>query len=179
MAQRGRPRKNVQSEEVRPEFKGPEVPQQIAVTDGQAVDRPSVSAPRTGRKKRTPINGYRDVLKVDGQDPNYHYAWIGDNMVPKFEAADYEFVTHDVVVGDRKINAASQLGSKISMPSGNGRTLFLMRQLLEYYNEDMAAYHAEIDAGEATMIGNLTKEAGRYGTVEMDVTKSFKGKRIQ
>ena len=169
MAQRGRPRKSAITEQ--------EVPQEQPQEEVEQ-SRPSAANPRSGRTKRVPINGYRDILKVGGEDPNYHYAWIRDDLIPRFESAEYEYVTHAVTVGDRKINQASQMGSKVSIPGGNGRMMFLMRQLKEYYNEDMAAYHHQIDEDEAAMFGNLSREAGRYGEVSSSVTKSYKGQRV-
>lgn len=180
MAQRGRPRKNAVTEQEAPQLSEESI--EIAATEAleamEDTGRPSVANPRNGRRKRVPINGYRNILNVEGKDPLFHYAWIRDDLVPRFESADYIFVDHDVVVGDTKINAASQVGSKISIPGGNGRTLYLMRQLKEYYDEDMAAYHTEIDESEASMFANLSKEAGRYGSVTSNVTRSHKGVRV-
>lgn len=179
MAQRGRPRKAVATD-VKPEgFRGPtEVLEQVTEQPQQEVEQVRPKRAISQRRKRVPVNGYRNILSVEGLDPLYHYAWINDNLVDRFLLAEYEFVDHDVVVGDRKINAASQIGSKISLPGGNGRTIFLMRQLKEYYDEDMASYHAEIDETEMAMLGMLTKDAGRYGQVSMEVTRSKNGKQV-
>lgn len=163
MAQRGRPRKNVLTGlDIKEEIKEQAVPQE----EDQA--RPSASTNRSDRPKRVPINGYRDILSVQGQEAGFHYAWVRDDLVPRFESGAYEFVTHAVTVGDRKINSASQIGSKISIAGGNGRTLYLMRVLQEYYDEDMEAYNADIDAKEAAMFQQLnSKEGGRYGEVQI------------
>lgn len=161
MAQRGRPRKQAAPEQV-------VGVQEQAVLIEEQIERPSVAQPRQARPKRVPVNGYRNILGVEGQDPSFHYAWIRDDLMDRFQSAGYEFVEHAVVVGDRKINAASQIGSKISVPGGNGRTLYLMRQLKEDYDEDMAAYHAEVDAKEAAMYAELnSKKDGRYGEVQI------------
>ena len=160
MAQRGRPRKNVITEQ-----------ENVAPVEVEQEEqtRAEVKIKRSGRPGRTPINGYRDILRVDGQEAGFHYAWVRDDLVPRFESAAYEFVTHALTVGDRKLNSASQIGSKVSIPGGNGRTLYLMRVLDEYYKEDMAAYNAEVDAREAAMLGKLnSKEGGRYGQVQID-----------
>lgn len=174
---RGRPRKAVTAEVVREDFRGPDAP--VVEQPQQEVEqvRPTRAIATRGRK-RVPVNGYRNILSVEGLDPLYHYAWINDYLVDRFQMAEYEFVEHDVVVGDRKINAASQIGSKISIPGGNGRTIYLMRQLKEYYDEDMASYHAEIDESEQAMLGMLTKDAGRYGQVSLEVTRSKNGKQV-
>lgn len=134
------------------------------------VARPTSAVTRSKRKVRTPINGYRNIMGVTGQEPGWHYCWVNDDNVPRHEGAGYEFVTHDVVVGDRKVNAASAIGGKVSLPVGNGVIAYLMRLEQEYYDEDMASYHAEIDENESAMRQNLnSKEDGRYGGVQISV----------
>lgn len=152
----GRPRKNTQEEVI------------------EESPRPTKAAPRIGKRKRTPINGYKNVLSVDGQEPGYHYCWVEQDNVPRYENADYEFVTHDVVVGDRKVNGASQIGGKISIPGGNGMTLYLMRVLEEYYDEDFNALQDEIAEKEASLRRELnSKNDGRYGQVVMEVNNKI------
>ena len=157
---RGRPAGKKVSMQVRPE----EVIQQQEepVVETKVVTKVN----RSGRPKRTPINGYRDILKVEGQEPGYHYAWItGDNSF-RFENAGYEFVEHDVVVGDKRVNAASQVGSKVSIPGGNGVTLYLMRVPEDIYQEEMELLNNQIDSTEEQMKKNLnSKENGQYGSV--------------
>jgi hypothetical protein len=132
--------------------------------------RPTKASPRNGTRKRTPINGYRNILSIEGQEPGWHYCWVEAENVPKYENADYEFVTHDCVVGDRKINAASQIGGKISIPGGNGMTLYAMRVLEEYYQEDFEAVQNEISEKESAMKRELnSKTDGRYGSVSVEV----------
>lgn len=161
MAQRGRPRKNVvtQQDVVETEQSAPQE---------EVQERPSASTKRSDRPGRVPINGYRDILSVGGQEAGFHYAWIRDDLTPRFEASGYEFVTHAVTVGDRKVNSASQIGTNVSIAGGNGRTLYLMRVLQEYYDEDMENYNAEIDSKETVMFAQLnSKEDGRYGKVQI------------
>lgn len=170
MAQRGRPRKNAVLGVEDPIAAEAAVEAAVAteVATPEADARPSTTN-RARRPGRVPVNGYRNILSVKGLDPEFHYVWVGDDLVPRYEGADYEFTTHDVVVGDRRINAASQLGSKVSIPGGNGKTLFLMRIPKEWYEEDMAEFHAEIDRQEAALFAKLnSKEGGRYGEVTMN-----------
>jgi hypothetical protein len=134
-------------------------------------ERPS-KINRAARPERTPINGYRDILSVAGKEPGFHYCWVNEDKVPRYESALYEFVTHDVKVGDRRINAASQVGGKITLAVGNGVTAYLMRVLDEYYDEDMAKLNTELDELEAGLRANFNSKAdGRYGNVETKVTK--------
>lgn len=134
-------------------------------------DRPS-TINRSERPKRNPINGHRDVLNVQGQEEGYHYCWVNEDKVPRYEQAWYEFVTHDVVVGDRKVNAASQLGGKVSMSVGNNLTAYLMRVPQEYYDEDRAAEQADLDEKETSMRSSLNSGGdGRYGGVDISQNK--------
>lgn len=162
MATRGRPRKTEQPDTLT----APEVDTQAV----EASPRPTAASGRVGRRKRTPINGYRNILGVEGQEPGYHYCWVVDDSVPRYENADYEFVTHDVVVGDKRINAGSGIGGKVSVPGGNGVTLYLMRVLEEYYKEDFEATQRELDMREQSMKRDLnSKDDGRYGSVQVEI----------
>lgn len=134
-------------------------------------DRPS-TINRSERPKRNPINGHRDILNVTGQEEGYHYCWVNEDKVPRYEQAWYEFVSHDVKVGDRQINTATQLGGKVSLAVGNNLTAYLMRVPQEYYDEDMAAQQAEVDAKESSMKASLNSGAdGRYGSVDIGQSK--------
>lgn len=163
---RGRPRKVIAEQ-----AQANEVVQtaQVAQTTEVSQETKTQAAPkRAVRPSRVPINGYRDVLSVEGQEPGWHYSWITDANVARMEMAGFDFVEHDVVVGNRRINAASQIGSKVSIPGGNGVTLFLMRCPDELYDEEMELMHKEIDEKERALIGNLnSNQDGRYGKVEI------------
>ena len=131
----------------------------------QAVQPP---VKRTGRVTRVPINGYRDILSVDGQEPGYHYVWIEEANTFRMEQAGYSFVSHDVVVGNRRVNAASQIGSKVSIPGGNDRTLYLMRCPDEIFNEEMDLLAKQIDETESTMLQKTnTRTRDQYGEVKI------------
>jgi hypothetical protein len=159
---RGRPRKNAIVSQPQAEAAQQVTNEGVVVETVEA--KPAEQKQAAGRPKRVPINGYRDILKVAGQEPGWHYAWIADENTYKMEQGGYDFVTHDVTVGDRRINAASQVGSKISIPGGNGITLFLMRCPNEVYQEEMDLLHEKIDENEQAL---LNKEAGRYGDVKV------------
>lgn len=137
----------------------------------QPEDRPS-SLNRSERPKRVPINGFRNKLTITGQEPGWHYFICNDEDVDKFLAGGYEFVTHEIQVGDRKIDNAQMVGGKIAIPVGNGMTGYVMRCPEEYYKEDMAAIQREVDETERSMIGGLnSKDDGRYGEVKIESSK--------
>lgn len=129
---------------------------------------------RSDRPKRVPINGYRNILTITGQEPGWHYCIVNDgtqaggrNYIPIFQNAGYEFVTHGFEIGDRRINAASQIEGKCSIAVGNGVTGFVMRIQQEYYDEDQALLQAENDTAEEGMYRNLnSNEDGQYGKVK-------------
>lgn len=123
---------------------------------------------RSVREDRVPIHGNKNILTVEGQEPGFHYCWVTDYNAPRYERASYEFVTHSVVVGDRRIDAAPGIGAKVSIPGGNGVTLYLMRVPNEFYEADMKDAHKKIDDLEATMFESEAAAPGRYGKITRD-----------
>lgn len=122
------------------------------------------------RPTRVPINGSRDIMNVKGIPADLHPCWVNDvdNNIERYQAAGYNFWTGDAVVGDRKIDSDSQLGTGvISKNVGNGVTAFLMVVPEEYYQADQAALQAEITEKEAVLFRNLKQGEGRYGKVEI------------
>ena len=143
------------------------------MTTERQVDRPS-TVNRAELPHRTPIHGTRDILSVKGCLPGRHYLWVNDDggNIDRHLAARFYFVDHDVIVGDKKINAASQVGGRISLAAGNGVTAFLMWCTDEDYKEEMDLLHAEIDERERGMKEALnSKNDGRYGKVEIGSNK--------
>ena len=137
------------------------------------VDRPS-EVNRSERPKRTPIHGTRDILSVKGLLPGRHYLWVNDDggNVDRHLGARYAFTEHDVIVGDKKINAASQVGGRISIAAGNGVTAYLMWCTDEDYQEELDLLHAEVDERERSMKEALnSKNDGRYGQVDIGSNK--------
>lgn len=134
-------------------------------------DRPS-KLNRAERPVRVPINGLRDKLSIHGQEPGFHYCIVNDYNVDTYVLGGYDFVTHDVKIGDRSINSAAMEGGKASIPVGNGITGFIMRIPEEYYNEDRIAEQNDLEERESAMRQNLnSKEDGRYGKVEIGQSK--------
>lgn len=133
---------------------------------------------RSERPHRTPIHGTRDILSVKGLEPGYHYLWVNDEggNIDRHLGARFYFVEHDVIVGDKRINAASQVGGRISLAVGNGVTGYLMRCTDEDYKEELDLLHAEIDERERSMKDALNSKAdGRYGQVDIGSNKPLAG----
>ena len=130
------------------------------------------SLDRDEKPVRTPVHGGKNLLTVEGQEAGFHYCWVNDYNVPRFQKALYEFVTHAVVIGDRKIDAVSGIGAKHSIPVGNGVTAYLMRIPEEYYNADVQALNEKVDFSEAAMFEHLnSKKDGTYGKVEIQTQR--------
>jgi len=108
------------------------------------------------RKKRAGLTT-RKNLEVEKQyiPPGFKGYWeldspnIGGRRLRKRTNAGWDFVTMKdgkptAVEGD--VNKASSMGSIVTMPAGNGGTLYLMVIEEELYREDRAAYEARLDA---------------------------------
>lgn len=141
----------------------------------KSEDRPN-NLNRSERPQRTPIHGLRDKLSVDGQEAGFHYVWVNDYNVDSYLSGGYDFVTHNVKVGDKHINVAASGGGKVSFPVGNGVTGFLMRITDEFYKEDQQTVQKEIDEKEQALQADLnSKSDGRYGKVELSQSKPLRG----
>lgn len=101
------------------------------------------------KRERDAIGGTRMKLEVTGQEPGFHYAWINADNVGTAEDQGFEFVNHDVKVGNRHVNVSAMSGKNISRNVGNGVVAYLMRVPQEWYDEDMEAeQRMKVDALE-------------------------------
>ena len=123
------------------------------------------------KKTRIPVGAARDILTVQGKDPNYEYRWVLDDpkrpgRLQRFKDGGYEVVTDTNEVGQNTVDRGKKLGSAITRPDG-GNTLVLMRILKEWYDEDQAAKEEKIAALEATMVADVKGDGG-YGGVTIE-----------
>lgn len=116
-------------------------------------------------QRRIPLGADRDVLWVDGQDPNKKYAWINDYNVDYMKASGFEHVS----VGDVRVTEhsryGSQMGDVISKGVGAGVTAYLMCIDRDLYEQDMKALDAKTDAQEAG-IYREAKSGGLVGNLK-------------
>lgn len=141
-----------------------------------------VAAAQPQRRKRIPLDGLeRSILTVEGKDDNYHYCWVNDykRNIKNYLDAGYEFVDHDVTVGDEKVNTSEVQDGRVSRAVGFDKQTqkpliaFLMRIRRDWYEEDMAAYNKQLDDQEAIIKRGLNQhEDGQYGKVE--ISRRFK-----
>jgi hypothetical protein len=109
---------------------------------------------RSERAKRTPING-RNVLTASNLDPNYKHRFVNDmgDRVESFKERGWELVDTDgVKLGDRRVEAASTLGSKAQVSvDKSGTKAFLMRIPKDWYEEDQQDKARSIAEQESAM----------------------------
>lgn len=146
-------------------------------TDMQNEPQRASSTGRTSREekvnKRVPINGFRDILTVEGKDPAFHYCWVYDESesgarIFQYHNAGYEFANaDDHRVGASFVHKLDSLGSIIRTSAGvnTGGYLYLMRIPRELYEEDQRAIQKQVSDLEASM-ANPSSDEGQYGMLK-------------
>jgi hypothetical protein len=121
------------------------------------------------RVRRTPI-GRRNVLTVEGRDPDYVYRVVNDTGNRVAQLQEQGYVIEDasaVTIGDKRVGNATPLGTSATVQVGQGVTGVVMKQRKDWYEEDQAAKQAAVQATE-----EATKQPkdGDYG--EIKITRS-------
>lgn len=127
---------------------------------------------RAARKSnRVPVGGARSKLTIpDGlKEEGFTYRWVNDEggNVQAHMDAGYEFVEDpNIEVGQESIERGRPTSATVSVQVGQTRyssngTSYLMRQPLEYYNEDQDEKQQNIDEIERTMFEANTGQ-GQY-----------------
>lgn len=132
-----------------------------------------MAATKTERPRRAPINGIRNILKVNGKDPNYEYRIVNDvgDRVQDFIERGYEVVTdNDVTVGDKRVANPKQAGTPCQVSVGQGIQAFVMRIKKDWYTEDQATKAAVINQTESSMRAEAQKD-GNYGSIKIETDK--------
>jgi len=107
------------------------------------------------RPERISVAKQRDKLSVAGQDPSRHYHWINDKddgqRIYKLELAGYRIETDQTLtIGVKKMSDSAGLGTPHRQFAGVTRDnttmySYLMSTPKEFWDEDQAEKHAEID----------------------------------
>ncbi len=124
---------------------------------------------KTGRTKRTPINGVRNVLTVSGKDPNYEYRIVNDtgDRISAMQERGYEIVSDtNIKVGDRRVANPTQEGSAVQASVGKGIKAYVMRIKKDWYTEDQAEKQNLVNESEQAM-RKTAKQEGMYGKLEI------------
>lgn len=130
-------------------------------------NKESIAKAPSGRVKRNPVSG-RNVLTVQGKDPNYVYRVVNDDAdrVARFLDGGYELVSEDSVkVGDTRLSTPSAEGSVKQISVGGGKKGYVMRIRKEFYDEDQKAKQDFVDQQEATTKQKAT--SGTYGALSI------------
>lgn len=128
----------------------------------------AVESARPDRSKpvRVSLAQQKNILThPEANDPNFNYRVVVDykskpGRIEKFKKAGYVHVISGENMGDDDVMKPKKLGSKVTVPVGNGETGYLMKIPKEYYLEDQAAKEAEIKRLEQSM---NVKKKGQYG----------------
>lgn len=121
------------------------------------------------RTRRTPINGTRNILSVEGKDPNFEYRIVNDSgdRISQFEGMGYEIVSDKTIkVGDRRVANPTAEGTPVQVSVGGGQKAFLMRIRKDWHTEDQTAKQARVNETESAMKQDAAKNAD-YGKLSV------------
>ena len=141
----------------------------------ETAKRGRPSTKRTERPTRVPMSGQRLRMEISAEekDPAFHYAWINDDkdLIFRAKRAGFDHVLLEELPswGQSSVDSANPVDSLVSMPVGHGKVAFLMKQPIEFYEEDREASDRIVDAREADMKKQLNSgQDGTYGKVDID-----------
>lgn len=139
----------------------------------KTVGRP-VKAKRTERPIRVPMSGGQKRMHIDEEykDSNYHYAWVNDqkDFIFRSKRAGFVHVETSEIPSwgvTKDVDSAESTANVISMNAGRGVTTYLMKQPMEFYEEDQKTAADEALAREQGMKQQLNSgQDGTYGEVK-------------
>ena len=124
------------------------------------------------RRKRNVFNGTQTKISVNQQIPGYHLHVFTDvgNRVQDAQDSGYEFVNPEEVggVSDNVVSRNGDLGDRVRYlvnprAEGSEQYGYLMKQRLEWYEEDQEALQQKNNAIDAAIRkGKLTAVEGGY-----------------
>lgn len=123
------------------------------------------------RVRRSPINGTRSILGVNGKDPNFEYRIVKDigDRVDMFKGNGWETVSdNSVTIGERRVSIPTKDGSTVTtlLDKTEGTKGVLMRIRKDWFDEDQKAKQALVDETEA-QVKRDANEKGFYGKLEV------------
>ena len=125
---------------------------------------------RTG-PQRTPISGVtaRNKLTIRGKEAGFSYRIINADEAGRLEELQergYEVVTHDIKVGDNRVDATSVEGSPKTVPLGGGVKGLVVRIKQEWFEEDQRIKEQRAKDMESSIHPNAVE--GGYGDVSKE-----------
>lgn len=145
-------------------------PAKVSTETEVSQKRPD-SSNRSNRPRRSSVGGAagRSVLNVSGElDPNYVYRTVNDegSRIEQLKSFGYEVVQEK----DLGYNSTNEIktGSahSVVVDKRTGKKGVLMRQPLEFHEEDKQLKAKAIDKTEESMFRALKTDDGRYGDIE-------------
>jgi hypothetical protein len=148
------------------------------MTTERKSNRPNRKISVHSENARPSLDNYRDILTVEGKDPDYHYRWVLDESeigrrIYFMKRAGYTFVDSDeVVVGESQVYKTENVGSVVRVPSGehDSRYLYLMKIPMDLYEHNKDMKQERIDYVERQITRKRPKdgdESGMYGGVDI------------
>lgn len=122
----------------------------------------------SARPRRTPLSK-RNRLEIKNKEPGYVYRIVNDvdDRVSLLQEQGYEIVPDAKVgaAGDRRVDNPTALGTSSQISVGQGTKAVVMRQRLEWYNEDKLVKEQAVDETEQT----IKNPKADYGEIRRSV----------
>jgi len=167
MSKRGRPAKKTLNEKLEA------VSVEVEETETLSVSKPRPDpSNRANRRRVSAVGGAGSGGKLGylGKlDPNFQYRICNDEgtNIEEMKSFGYDVCTGDEVRFKSTSEIQSGSSHSIVVDRKDGTKAILMRQPIEFQNEDRQARKEMIAKGEESMFRNLKTEEGRYGDVEI------------
>jgi len=131
---------------------------------------PSVAS---ARPRRTPLEK-RNRLSVRNKEDGFFYRIVNDaeDRVERLKEQGYEVCTAEQtgMIGDKRVDNASFVGSAAHFSVGQGTKAVVMRIPKDWHDEDNSMKQQEVDRLESTMKSDARKTAD-YGGININVEK--------
>lgn len=122
---------------------------------------------------RIGAGGKRDILSLPKRDDGFKYRLRNDvkSEIADIKARGYEVVTDEMQIGTSHVDGNNSNSGVVTRDVGNGINGVLMRQKIEWYNEDKSDKQRSIDESEEAMVRKKVNPSestdGSYGEVKI------------
>lgn len=141
---------------------------------GLEVMVPDDHKTKAPKPERVPIAS-RDILTIPPRHGykrrcvNINEDKAGWARIERFQEAGYSIIEGDVEIGNKRIAAASQMGSAAIRPVGGGMKGIWMEIREDWYAEDQDTKQMKINETESSMVVNEQNPGdGMYGKVDIN-----------
>lgn len=120
--------------------------------------------------RRSSVTGPRNVLKASKNLPGHVLRVVNDvgDRVEAFKEMGYEVVDDpDIRIGDRRAGKAGSVGTAVTVNVGQGTKAVLMKQRLDYYEEDQKAKQEQVNSDEDAMYQRARQKESDYGSLKI------------